>query len=40
MTPTIKMEYKREPRGGGKTYLRNAPLCYHFEDYPASAFFP
>jgi len=26
-TPTIKMEYKIEPWGGGKTERRNASLC-------------
>jgi hypothetical protein len=40
MTPTIKMEYEREPWSGGKTWLRNAPLCWTFEDYPTSTMFP
>jgi hypothetical protein len=42
MTPTIKMEHKREPCGGSKTKLgesRNASLCWHLEDCPVSAMF-
>jgi hypothetical protein len=39
-TPTIKREYKLEPWGGGKTYQRNASLCWNFHYSPASPLFP
>jgi hypothetical protein len=39
-TPTVKREYKREPWDGGKTYQRDATLCWHFPYSPASPFFP